>query len=76
VPGVWLLALVENATRDRFGAGLSVCGVPDARFRRVLRPAEPFCIVLDRIAPDRIAFSVNAANACVADGTLTVRERP
>lgn len=75
VPGVWLLALVENAARERFGARLSVCGVPDARFRRVLRPAEPFCITLDRVAADRITFSVDAANARIADGTLAVHEK-
>ena len=75
VPGVWLLALVENAARERFGARLSVCGVAAARFRRVLRPAEPFRITLDRVATDRITFSVDAANACIAEGTLAVRER-
>jgi hypothetical protein len=76
VPGVWLLALVENATRERFGARLCVCGVPDARFRRVLRPAEAFCITLDRVAAGRIKFSVDAANACIVDGTLAICEKP
>lgn len=73
VPGVWLLALVESAARKRFGTHLSVCGVPDTRFRQVLRPAEPFRITLDRVEADRIKFSVDTATAHVMDGALLVR---
>lgn len=74
VPGVWLLALVENALRERFGAGLRVRAVPDASFREVLRPGESFRVELDRRAADRVAFSVDSKNARIADGTLIVRE--
>jgi acyl-CoA synthetase (AMP-forming)/AMP-acid ligase II/3-hydroxymyristoyl/3-hydroxydecanoyl-(acyl carrier protein) dehydratase len=74
VPGAWLLALVESAARERFGAHLSVRGVPDTRFRQVLRPAEPFRITLDRVAAGRIKFSVDTANARVMDGALLVRD--
>jgi acyl-coenzyme A synthetase/AMP-(fatty) acid ligase len=74
VPGAWLLALVESAARERFGAHLSVCGVPDTRFRQVLRPAEPFRITLDRVEADRVKFSVDTASAHVMDGALLVRD--
>jgi len=73
VPGVWLLSLVEREARQRFGAALQVCGVPDARFRRVLRPGEPYRIEITRIASDRLEFTVESRRARIADGTLTVR---
>ena len=74
VPGAWLLALVEDAARERFGARLSICGVPDARFRHVIRPAERFRITLDRVAADRISFSIDTACARIMDGALLVRD--
>jgi len=73
VPGVWLLSLVEREARQRFGAALQVCGVPDARFRRVLRPGEPYRIEITRVASDRLEFTVESRRARIADGTLTVR---
>jgi len=72
VPGAWLLALVERAARERYGATLTVCGVPDTRFRRLLRPAQRFRITLERVASDRLAFSVDSDETRIADGTLTV----
>ena len=74
VPGVWLLSLVENAARERFGSHLSICGIPDTRFRQPIRPAEPFRITLDRVAEDRITFSIDTMSARIVDGTLSVRE--
>jgi len=47
--------------------------VPDARFRRVLRPGEPYRIEITRIASDRLEFTVESRRARIADGTLTVR---
>ena len=76
VPGVWLLSLVEEAARERFGAGLRLRGVPEARFRRVLRPGEPYRIELTRVAADRLEFVVESARARIADGKLTVQEAP
>ncbi len=76
VPGVWLLSLVEQAARERFGEALRIDGVPDARFRHVLRPGEPYRIELTRIAPDRLEFTVNSRQARIADGTLSVRGAP
>lgn len=73
VPGTWLLELVERAAREQFGAGLSICGVPEARFRAILRPEEPFRIVFEQLAEDRLAFSVERESTRIADGTLTVR---
>ena len=74
VPGAWLLALVESAVRERFGAQLSIRGIPDTRFRQVLRPAESFRITLDRVEPDRIKFSVDTACGHIMDGALIVRD--
>ncbi len=74
VPGVWLLSLVEQAARERFGAALLVKGLPDARFRRVLRPGEPYRIELTRVAPDRLEFTVDSRHARIADGTLIVQD--
>jgi acyl-coenzyme A synthetase/AMP-(fatty) acid ligase/3-hydroxymyristoyl/3-hydroxydecanoyl-(acyl carrier protein) dehydratase len=73
VPGVWLLSLVEQAARERFGNALLVKGLPDARFRRVLRPGEPYRIELTRVAPDRLEFTVDSRHARIADGTLIVQ---
>ena len=74
VPGVWLLSLVEEAVRDRYGEALSVRGVPDASFRNVLRPGELFRIELEQTAPGRIAFRVDSRVQRIADGTLIVAE--
>jgi acyl-coenzyme A synthetase/AMP-(fatty) acid ligase len=76
VPGVWVLSLVEEAARERFGAGLRVRGVPEARFRRILRPGEAYRIELTRVAPDRLEFVVESARARIADGKLLVQEPP
>jgi len=76
VPGVWLLSLVEDAARERFGAALRLRGVPDARFRRILRPGEAYRIELTRVARDRLEFVVESARARIADGTLIVQEAP
>jgi acyl-coenzyme A synthetase/AMP-(fatty) acid ligase/3-hydroxymyristoyl/3-hydroxydecanoyl-(acyl carrier protein) dehydratase len=76
VPGVWLLSLVENAARERFGEALRLRGVPEARFRRVLRPGEAYRIELTRVAADRLEFVVESARARIADGTLTVQGAP
>lgn len=76
VPGVWILALVEEAARERFGAGLRLRGVPEARFRRILRPGEAYRIELTRVAGDRLEFVVESARARIADGKLTVQEGP
>ena len=73
VPGVWLLSLVEREARQRFGAAVRVCGVPVARFRRILRPGEPYRIELTRVAPDRLEFTVDSRQARIADGTLIVQ---
>lgn len=73
VPGVWLLQLVEQAARERFGDALGIKGVPDARFRRVLRPGEAYRIELTRVAPDRLEFKVDSRHARIADGTLIVQ---
>jgi acyl-coenzyme A synthetase/AMP-(fatty) acid ligase/3-hydroxymyristoyl/3-hydroxydecanoyl-(acyl carrier protein) dehydratase len=73
VPGVWLLALVEEAVRERYGSAILVQGIPDASFRNVLRPGERFRIELERIAADRIAFRVVSEIVRIADGTLTVQ---
>jgi acyl-CoA synthetase (AMP-forming)/AMP-acid ligase II len=75
VPGVWLLSLVENAARERFGAHVAICGIPDTRFRQIIRPAESFRITLERVAADRITFSVDTASARIVDGTLAVQEK-
>ena len=72
VPGAWVLELVERAARQRFGAGLSICGIPDARFRAVLRPEEMFSIVFEQLADDRLAFAVERETTRIADGTLVV----
>ena len=74
VPGVWLLSLVEEAVRDRYGEAMSVRGVPDASFRNVLRPGEPFRIELEQTGPGRIAFRVDSRVQRIADGTLIVAE--
>lgn len=73
VPGAWLLELVERAARQRFGANLSVSGIPEARFRAVLRPDEPFCIVFEQLAQDRLAFAIDRESTRIADGMLEVR---
>jgi acyl-coenzyme A synthetase/AMP-(fatty) acid ligase len=74
VPGVWILSLVEDAARERFGADLRLRGVPEARFRRILRPGEAYRIELTRVAGDRLAFVVESARARIADGKLIVQE--
>lgn len=76
VPGVWLLSLVEEAARQRFGPALRLRGVPDARFRRILRPGEAYRIELTRVASDRLEFAVESARARIADGTLIVQGVP
>ena len=76
VPGVWLLSLVEDAARERFGEALRLRGVPDARFRRILRPGEAYRIELTRVASDRLEFVVESARARIADGTLIVQGAP
>lgn len=76
VPGAWLLASIERAARERFGAGLAVCSIPEARFRAVLRPEETFSIVFEQLAEDRLAFAVERASTRIADGTLVVRLDP
>ncbi|MGQ0523554.1 MAG: AMP-binding protein [Betaproteobacteria bacterium] len=73
VPGAWLLEVIERAARERFGADLSVCGIPEARFRAVLRPEEAFSIVFEQLAENRLAFAVERENLRIADGTLLVR---
>mgnify|MGYP003578907357 FL=1 len=74
MPGVWLLSLVEEAVRDRYGEAMTVRGVPDASFRNVLRPGEAFRIELEQTAPGRIAFRVDSRAQRIADGTLIVAE--
>jgi len=74
VPGVWLLSLIEEAVRERFGSRVAVRGVPEASFRAVLRPDESFRIELDRVATDRVAFVVESEGARIADGTFIVQE--
>jgi acyl-coenzyme A synthetase/AMP-(fatty) acid ligase len=76
VPGVWLLTLVEEAARERFGSGLRLRGVTEARFRRVLRPGEAYRIELTRVAGDQLEFVVESARARIADGKLAVQEAP
>jgi len=76
VPGVWLLSLVEDAARERFGGTLRLRGVPEARFRRILRPGEAYRIELTRVAGDRLEFVVESARARIADGTLIVQGAP
>ena len=72
VPGAWLLALVERAVRHRIGIGFRVLGVPDATFRSALRPEELFRILLDEVAPDRLAFRIEGEATLVADGTFVM----
>ncbi len=74
VPGVWLLSLVEEAVRERYGSATRVLGVPDASFRNVLRPGERFRIELEKVAADRIAFRVESEAVRIADGTVVVQE--
>lgn len=76
VPGAWLLGLIERAARERFGARLAVCGIPEARFRAVLRPEDAFSIVFEQLADDRLAFAVERDSTRIADGTLVVRPGP
>lgn len=70
VPGAWLLALVERAARQRYGDGFRLLAMPEASFRSPLRPQEPFRILLDQLAPDRVAFRIEGKSALVADGTM------
>jgi acyl-coenzyme A synthetase/AMP-(fatty) acid ligase len=76
VPGVWLLSLVEDAARARFGPALRLRGVADARFRRILRPGEAYRIELTRVASDRLKFAVESARHRIADGLLIVQGVP
>lgn len=76
VPGVWMLALVERTLRQRFGDDIAILGMPDARFRSLLRPEDRFRIVLDRVADDRVRFRIEGEAALVADGTLLVGTSP
>ena len=76
VPGAWLLALVERAARKRYGNGLRVLAMPAASFRSPLRPQEPFRILLEQLAPDRVAFRIEGKSERVADGTLVVAGEP
>jgi hypothetical protein len=50
-----------------------VSGIPEARFREVLRPEDPFLIVFEQLADDRLAFAVERDSSRIADGTLIVR---
>ncbi len=76
VPGAWLLALVERAARQRFGYGFRILGIPDATFRSPVRPDAPFRIVLDQVAPDRVAFRIESKAVLIADGTLVTETGP
>ena len=71
---VGLLSLIEATVRERFGSRVAVRGVPEASFRAVLRPGESFRIELDRVATDRVAFTVESEGARIADGTFIVQE--
>jgi 3-hydroxymyristoyl/3-hydroxydecanoyl-(acyl carrier protein) dehydratase len=76
VPGVWLLALVEDAARERFGEALRARGALEARFRCIQRPGEAYRIELTRVASDRLEFVVESARARIADGMLIVQGAP
>jgi hypothetical protein len=76
VPGAWLLALVEQAARRRFGDGIRVLAIPAASFRAPLRPQESFRILLELRAPDRVAFKIQGKSDLLADGTLVVEGAP
>lgn len=70
VPAAWLLTLVEEACRERFGDETRVCGVLHARFRAPLAPDTPFAIELERDAEGRIAFRCVTGATRLADGVL------
>jgi hypothetical protein len=46
--------------------------MPAASFRSPLRPQEPFRILLEQLAPDRVAFRIEGRAELVADGTLVL----
>jgi 3-hydroxymyristoyl/3-hydroxydecanoyl-(acyl carrier protein) dehydratase len=74
VPAAWLLTLVEEACRERFGDETRVCGIVHARFRAPLAPDTPFAIELERGAEGRIAFRCVAGAMRVADGVLVTAD--
>lgn len=73
VPGAWLLTLVEACCREHFRAEIAMAQLDFVRFRKPLRPDQPFRIELDVESGGRIRFAIVTDDAQIADGRLALR---
>lgn len=73
VPGVVLLALVEQAARATLGCSATLESVPAVKFLRPVAPGEPLAITIDSSDwrdSRAVRFVVAAGGAAAASGSL------
>lgn len=71
LPGVAQLTLVRAIIREAFGV-LPDGTIRSLKFQKVVRPCETVRLTAERVAPDRVAFTLVTAAGTAASGTFTV----
>ncbi len=70
VPGVVLLTELLRAVEERLHWTSDAVMVTSVKFAQLLRPCEPFTLLLDRLSEGEVSFAVMRENVRIAAGTL------
>ena len=70
VPGVVILTELLRATEEQFHWASGPISVTSVKFMRILRPNEPFTLLLERLSDCEVSFAVMHGHVRIAVGTL------
>ena len=70
VPGVVILNELIQATEEWLHWAHDPVSVTSVKFIRLLRPSEPFTLLLERLSESRVSFAVLREQDRIAAGTL------
>ena len=70
VPGVVILSEIVRATEAWLHWARDPVSVTSVKFMRLLRPNEPFTLLLERLSESRVSFAVLREQDRIAAGTL------
>ncbi len=71
VPGVVILSELLRATESWLQWSTSApIAVTSVKFMRLLRPSEPFTLLLEQRSQSTVSFAVLRERVCIASGTL------
>lgn len=70
VPGVVILSEIVQATEAWLHWARDPVSVTSVKFMRLLRPSEPFTLLLERLSESTVSFAVLRGGDHIAAGTL------